>query len=66
MISLQVAFFHVLFNVVGVAMMWKVQRLPIAIAERFARLTQWNRLLPLVYIMIVFYLLPFLIIWFGR
>ena len=66
MLGLQVAFHHVLFNIFGVALVYKFQRLPIAMAEAFARLAVWNRLVPLVYIVLVFYLVPFVIVWVSR
>jgi sodium-dependent phosphate cotransporter len=65
-LGLQVAFHHVLFNVIGVFIVWWFRWIPIRIAEAFARLAAWNRFIPLVYILITFYVLPFLIIWLGR
>lgn len=65
-LGLQLAFHHVLFNVLGVALLWPVRNFPIWIAEQFARLAQWNRLVPLVYIIVVFYLMPAGIVWLGR
>jgi sodium-dependent phosphate cotransporter len=62
MIALQVAFFHVLFNVIGVCMMWRFRWLPIALATRFAALAVKKRLFPLVYIVVMFYIIPFLIV----
>ena len=65
-LGLQVAFHHVLFNVIGVILVWKIRWIPIRIAEWFARLAAWNRFIPLAYILITFYVLPFLVIWLGR
>ncbi len=61
--GLQVAFFHVLFNVLGVVLMWPFRWLPIWIAEQFAELALRNKYLPIVYIVFTFYLLPIIIIW---
>ena len=66
MLSLHLAFFHVLFNIVGVALVWPFRRLPIAMAEGFARLAVWNRFFPLVYIVLMFFVIPFLVVWLGR
>jgi len=66
MLGVQLAFHHVLFNVLGVAILWWFRWLPIRIAEAFARVALWNRAVPIVYIVITFYLAPFLIIWLGR
>jgi len=65
-LGIEVAFHHVLFNVIGVAILYWVRWIPIRIAESFAALAQWNRLVPLVYILLTFYIVPFLIIWLGR
>jgi len=65
-LGLRLAFHHVLFNVVGVALLWKFREIPIHVAEYFSRLTMRNRLIPIVYIAVVFYLTPFLIILVGR
>ncbi|MFQ5843993.1 MAG: Na/Pi symporter [Planctomycetota bacterium] len=65
-LGVRLAFHHVLFNVVGVAMLWHIRWIPIAIAEGFAGLAMKNRLIPLVYIVVTFYLGPFLIILLGR
>ncbi len=62
MIGLQVALFHVLFNVIGVCMIWPVRWIPIAIATRIAELAVKKRLIPLVYIVVVFYIVPLTII----
>ncbi|MHC5062386.1 MAG: Na/Pi symporter [Planctomycetota bacterium] len=63
--AITVAFDHVLFNVFGVMLIWPFRRLPIVIATKFAELAMWNRLIPLFYIVIVFYVLPLLIIMLG-
>ncbi len=66
MLGVTLAFHHVFFNVLGVVLVWKIRFVPIWLAENFARLAQWNRLIPLVYIVVTFYLLPFLIIFFFK
>jgi sodium-dependent phosphate cotransporter len=65
-LGLSLAFYHVAFNVIGVALVWPIRKVPIIMAETFSRLAVWNRFVPLVYIIVVFYLVPFLIVWKGR
>ena len=65
-LGLRLAFHHVLFNVVGVLLLWRFREIPIRIAENFSKLTMKNRMIPLAYIIVVFYLAPFLIILIGR
>ena len=66
MLALQLAFHHVLFNVMGVVLLWWFRAIPIAIANAFAKLAMRNRLIPIVYILVTFYLLPALVVWLGR
>jgi len=66
MLGVRLAFFHALFNVLGVVMLWPFQRIPAAMAMGFAGLALRNRLIPLVYILLTFYVAPFLVVWFGR
>ncbi len=66
LLGLHLAFHHVLFNVIGVALLWPIRSLPIKIAEGFARLALWNRSIPVFYIILTFYVLPFLVVWLGR
>jgi len=65
-LALQIAFLHTTFNVFGTALLWRLRFIPIALAQGFARLAAWNRALPLVYILVAFYLVPFLVVFFGR
>lgn len=60
--ALKVAFFHVIFNTLGVILIWWIRWLPISMAKRFARLAVWNRAIPFVFIVIVFYLIPLAIV----
>jgi sodium-dependent phosphate cotransporter len=66
MLGLRLAFHHVLFNVLGVAIFWWFRSVPIRLAEGFAELTMWNRAIPVAYILVAFYIGPFLIILLGR
>ncbi len=65
MVAITVAFDHVLFNILGVILIWPFRELPIYIANKFADLAMWNRLIPLIYIIVVFYVLPLVIIMLG-
>lgn len=63
--ALTVAFAHLLFNVSGILIVWPVKsirRVPIRAAVGLAEISQRNRWLPIVYIAVVFYLLPLTLI----
>lgn len=63
--AVSVAFAHLLFNIIGIACIWPIpaiRRLPILAAQRFADLAVTARWIPLAYIVVFFYLIPFLVI----
>lgn len=63
--ALTVAFAHLLFNVIGIMVIWPIpaiRGIPIFLAERMAAASNRNRLVPLVYVVTVFYLIPFVTI----
>jgi len=67
--AVTVAFAHLLFNLCGILIVWPVKPLraiPLNLARRFGRLSQQNRWLPILYIVTMFYLLPFLVIFLSR
>lgn len=66
LLGLNLAFFHLIFNVLGVVLVWKIRALPVAIATRFAELAVRNRVIPIAYILFTFYALPFIIILLGK
>ena len=64
-VGLTVAFFHVMFNVAGVLLVWPIRELPVRIAQAFAGLAMRNRIIPVIYIGVTFYIVPFLIVTLG-
>lgn len=61
-VGIHLAIKHVMFNVLGVAIWWFLREVPIWCAESFASLALRNRLIPVAYIVVLFYLLPAVII----
>ncbi len=58
---LAVALSHLTFNILGIAVLWPIKRvreLPIYLAEWFSALATKNKLYPLLYIFIVFFVIP--------
>jgi sodium-dependent phosphate cotransporter len=56
--AVAVAFAHTLFNVFGCILIWPMRRFPLFLAETFSRLSAQRRWVPIVYILVVFFLLP--------
>jgi sodium-dependent phosphate cotransporter len=67
--ALSIALVHFLFNTTGLLLFLPykpLRRIPGLIAARFGRLTQKNRIYGFLYIVLMFFLLPFLLIYFNR
>jgi sodium-dependent phosphate cotransporter len=56
--AVTVAFAHLLFNVYGIAIFWPLKFIPIKLAEMLAELTQRSKLIPILYIVLMFFVLP--------
>ncbi len=56
--AVTVAFAHLLYNIIGIAVVWPIRRIPIGLAERLAAYASRSRLVPLAYVMLVFFALP--------
>ena len=61
--AVTVAFVHVLFNVVGISVIWPFRGIPLALASTLADWSIRSRLIPLVYVVTVFFLLPIALIY---
>lgn len=57
-----VAFSHMLFNISGIIIWWPFKAFPIFLAKKFAAFSIKSKLIPVLYIMIAFFLLPILLI----
>ncbi len=60
--AVSVAFAHLIFNLYGIAIFWPLKRIPIAMAKKLAAWTQRSRLMPIAYVLIMFFIIPGLVI----
>lgn len=60
--AVTVAFAHLLFNIFGIITVWPVRRLPIYLATALARVSVRSKVLPIVYILVIFFLVPLVLI----
>jgi sodium-dependent phosphate cotransporter len=60
--AVTVAFAHLLFNICGIMMIWPFRRVPIFLAETLATWSFRSRVVPFLYILIVFFAIPLLLI----
>ena len=64
-----VAFAHLLFNIFGILLIWPipvVRNVPMILAQNLARAAINNRMIPLLYILIVFFVIPITLIFIAR
>ncbi|MBC8110688.1 MAG: hypothetical protein H7Y04_06470, partial [Verrucomicrobia bacterium] len=67
--ALQIALVHLLFRMVGVLLLFPIPQLrylPVQLSRHLATLTIRNRTMSFVYILLLFFLIPFLLIFFTR
>ena len=64
--ALTVAFAHLLFNVFGIAGIWKFQFIPIGMAEALAEATQKRKYIAFLYIAVTFFVIPLSLIFIAR
>jgi sodium-dependent phosphate cotransporter len=61
--AVTVAFAHTLFNICGIILLWPLKKLPITMARKFAEYSIRNKIIPIVYVLIVFFIIPLLVIY---
>ena len=67
-IAMIVAFSHLIFNIMGIVVIYPIKMLrdiPIKLATKLADLSAENKSIPLLYLLVVFVLIPFFIILIG-
>jgi sodium-dependent phosphate cotransporter len=63
--ALSVSFAHLIFNALGVIIIWPIPALraiPMRMAESFAAVSADHRWIPIAYVIVFFYVLPFAVI----
>lgn len=67
--AISIALVHVLFNLFGVLLFFPVKflrNIPLSLAQLLGRFTSRNRLVGFLYILLTFFLLPFILIYFNQ
>ena len=62
--AVTVAFAHLLFNIFGIIVIWPFRGIPLYLAETLAEWSIRSKLVPLVYVGMVFFLIPLVLIYF--
>ena len=66
---LAVAFGHLVFNIYGILIIWpvkKIRDIPLRLSQWFAELAIQNRIIPIIYILVVFFIIPLGLIFLVR
>lgn len=66
---LAVAFGHLIFNIYGIVIIWPIQKIrdiPLHLSQWFAEIAIENRIIPILYILIVFFIIPLGLIFLVR
>jgi len=57
-----VAFAHLIFNLSGIIVIWPIKRIPIFLAIKFAEIATKRKLYAILYIAIIFFIIPLILI----
>lgn len=58
-----VAFSHLIFNISGIIIWWPLKFVPIYLAKKFAQIALRNKMIPFVYVLIFFFIVPIIFIY---
>ncbi len=61
--AVTVAFAHLLFNVFDILLIFPIRRLPLAMAETLAEWSVKSKMIPLAYVVVLFFLVPIVLIY---
>ncbi len=61
--AVTVAFAHLLFNIAGIVIFWPLRSVPIRLAELLGEYSLRSKLIPILYIVIVFFIIPLIMIY---
>jgi sodium-dependent phosphate cotransporter len=64
--AVTVAFAHLLYNVIGIVLIWPIRGIPLGLANLLAKYSVGSRLVPLGYVILVFFAIPIALIFFMR
>jgi sodium-dependent phosphate cotransporter len=64
--AVTVAFAHLLFNITGILFIWPIRKVPLYLAEQLANASMRSRFIPILYILVTFFLIPIALIYLTR
>jgi sodium-dependent phosphate cotransporter len=64
--AVTVAFAHLIFNISGIIFWWPLKKVPITLATKFAEYSTKNKLIPVAYVLILFFIIPLLVVYLAN
>jgi len=64
--AVTVAFTHLLFNISGIIIWFPLKKAPLTMAEKFAEYSIKNKLIPVAYVVILFFIIPLLVVFIAN
>jgi len=61
--AVTIAFAHLLFNLFGILILTPLKSIPIFLATKFSDLTEKNRAIPIIYVIILYFIIPIIFIY---
>lgn len=61
-----VAFSHLLFNICGIVIWWPLKVVPLTLAEKFAEYSTRSKIIPLAYVIVLFFVIPLVVIYLSN
>ena len=62
--AVAVAFAHLVFNIYGIGIFWPLKRIPIWLTNTLATFSQRSKLIPILYVITFFFILPGVVLYF--
>jgi sodium-dependent phosphate cotransporter len=64
--AVTVAFAHLLFNISGIVVWWPMKKFPVTLARAFSEYSTRNKIIPVAYVIIMFFIIPLLVIYLAN
>jgi sodium-dependent phosphate cotransporter len=64
--AVTVAFAHLIFNISGIIIWWPFKIVPLTLAKKFADYSTRNKMIPILYVFIIFFIIPILVIYLAN
>ena len=61
--AVSVAFAHLIFNISGIVIWWPLKKVPVFLAQKFAEYSTKSKIVPVAYVLILFFIIPLIIIY---